>query len=220
MHEAADAIGGIDGAGTRDGGAGTRFAGAAAPRLRGMLHAAAFPAAVVAGLMLTAFSPTQAGRLAVAVYGLTCMALFGVSAAYHRSPPGSRRRELLARLDHVSIMLVIAGTYTPLAVLALHGRTRVTVLAIMWGATSVGALARLIWRPTWRRAPRWLMAALFLALGWTAVSCRNSCGVQASWRWRWYWPGASCTPSAPSSTRAGGPTRSRGGSASTRSSMR
>jgi len=144
-------------------------ANAAVPRLRGLLHAVAFPAAAAAGAVLTALGPTQQARLAAAVYSLTCMALFGVSAAYHRSPRASRRRSLLARLDHVSILLVIAGTYTPLAVLALHGRTRLSVLAVIWGGTAAGALARLIWRPSWPPAPRWLMTSLFAALGWTAV---------------------------------------------------
>jgi len=142
---------------------------AAAPRLRGLLHAAAFPAAVVAGIVLIALAPTQPARLAAAVYGVACMALFGVSATYHRSPPGSRRRGLLARLDHVTILLVIAGTYTPLALLALRGWTRLSVLAIVWAGASVGALARLIWRPAWRPAPRWLTTSLFIALGWAAV---------------------------------------------------
>jgi hemolysin III len=141
----------------------------AAPRLRGLLHAAAFPAAVIAGVTLTALGPTQPARLAAAVYSLCCMTLFGVSAAYHRSPHASRRRELLGRCDHVSILLVIAGTYTPLAVLALHGWTRLAVLVVIWTGTAAGALTRLIWRPTWRPAPRWLIASLFGALGWAAV---------------------------------------------------
>ena len=142
---------------------------AAVPKLRGLLHAGAFPAAAAAGAVLTALGPTQSARLAAAIYSLTCMALFGVSAAYHRSPRASRRRSVLARFDHVSILLVIAGTYTPLAVLALHGRTRLSVLAVIWGGTAAGALARLIWRPVWPPAPRWLMTSLFGALGWTAV---------------------------------------------------
>ena len=149
--------------GAGDGGA------AAVPRLRGLLHAGAFPAAAVAGLLLTALAPTRAGRLAVAVYSLTCMAMFGASASYHRSRLGSRRRRVLSRLDHVAILLVIAGTYTPLAVLALRGWTRLGILAIIWTATAIGAVARLSWQPTWRRPPRWLVASLFIALGWVAV---------------------------------------------------
>jgi hemolysin III len=135
-----------------------------------MLHAGAFPAATVGGGVLTALAPTQPARLAAAVYSVTCAALFGVSAAYHRSPPGSRRRGVLARLDHVSILLVIAGTYTPLAVLALRGWTRLSVLAVIWAGAAGGALARLIWRTAWRPAPRWLITSLFIALGWVAVS--------------------------------------------------
>ncbi len=142
---------------------------AAMPRLRGLLHAGAFPAAAVAGVVLIALAPTQPARLAAAVYSLACMALFGVSAAYHRSPHGSRRRELLGRFDHVSILLVIAGTYTPLAVLALHGWTRLGVLAVIWAGTLIGGGVRLIWRAAWRPAPRWLITTLFIALGWVAV---------------------------------------------------
>jgi hemolysin III len=134
-----------------------------------VLHAGAFPVAAVGGVTLTALGPTQPARLAAAVYSLAAMAMFGVSAAYHRSPPGSRRRALLSRFDHVSILLVIAGTYTPLAVLALHGWTRLSVLTVIWTGTVGGAVARLTWRPAWRPAPRWLVASLFIALGWVAA---------------------------------------------------
>jgi len=144
-------------------------ASAAVPRLRGLLHAGAVPAALAVGGVLVALAPTPPARIVAAVYSVTCVALFGVSAAYHRSPQGSWRRGVLARLDHVTILLLIAGTYTPLAALALHGRTARVVLAIVWIAATLGAIVRLIWRPGWRRAPRWLMTLLFIALGWVAV---------------------------------------------------
>lgn len=134
-----------------------------------MLHAGAFPVATAAGVTLVTLAPTWPATLAAAVYGVAAMALFGVSAAYHRSPLGSRRRGLLARLDHVSILLMIAGTYTPLVVLALRGRTRLSVLAVIWGGALAGILTRLIWRTTWRPAPRWLITSLFIALGWVAL---------------------------------------------------
>jgi hemolysin III len=146
-----------------------RPAGAVAPRLRGVLHAGAFPVAAAAAVVLVTLAPTWPARLSAAMYGVGAVALFGVSAAYHRSAIGSRRRELLARLDHVSILLMIAGTYTPLVVLALRGWTRLSVLAFIWGVAGAGMLARLIWRATWRPAPRWLITSLFLALGWVAL---------------------------------------------------
>jgi hemolysin III len=134
-----------------------------------VLHAGACPVAAAAGVVLVALAPTWPAGLAAAVYGMAGVALFGVSAAYHRSPLGSRRRGLLARLDHVSILLMIAGTYTPLAVLALGGWTRLSVLAVIWGGAVAGIVTRLIWRPTWRPAPRWLITSLFIALGWVAM---------------------------------------------------
>jgi hemolysin III len=157
-------------AGAVGAGAGTLGpAGAAAPRLRGVLHAGACPVAAAAGVVLVMLAPTWPARLAAAVYGVACVALFGVSAAYHRSPLGSRRRGLLARLDHVSILLMIAGTYTPLVVLALRGWIRLSVLGVIWGGAVAGIVARLIWRSTWRPAPRWLITLLFIALGWVAM---------------------------------------------------
>jgi hemolysin III len=165
-------VSGIAGGGEDAGAAGASACGpasAAAPRLRGVLHAAAFPVAAVAGAVLVTLAPTWPATLAAAVYSMGAVALFGVSAAYHRSPLGSRRRGLLARFDHVSILLLIAGTYTPLVVLGLRGVTRPCVLAVVWGAAAAGILVRLIWRTTWRPAPRWLMTLLFLALGWVAL---------------------------------------------------
>jgi hemolysin III len=144
-------------------------AGAVAPKLRGLLHAGTFPVAAAAGAVLVALAPTWPARLAAVVYSVAAMALFGVSAAYHRSPEGSRRRAVLARLDHVSILLMIGGTYTPLLVLALGGWIRLSVLAVIWGAAGAGILTRLIWRTTWKPAPRWLMTLLFAGISWVAV---------------------------------------------------
>jgi hemolysin III len=142
---------------------------AVVPKLRGLLHAGTFPAAAVAGAVLIAHAQTPSARLACAIYAVACAALFGVSAVYHRSPPGSRRKSVLARLDHVNILLVIAGTYTPLAVLALHGPTRVAILAVIWTVTAGGCLLRLAWRTSWRPLPGWICAVMFGGLGWIAV---------------------------------------------------
>ena len=209
-------------AGAAGAGAGAgETAGDAAPRLRGVLHAGAFPVAAAAGVVLVMLAPTWPARLAAAVYGVACVTLFGVSAAYHRSPLGSRRRSLLARLDHVSILLLIAGTYTPLVVLALRGWTRLSVFAVIWGGAAAGILVRLIWRPTWRPVPRWLITSLFITLGWVALfvlpQLLRGAGALVL---ALILAGGICTASVPSSTRGNGPTRHRGGSGSMRSSMR
>ena len=141
-------------------------------------HAGAFPVAAAAGDRPRRARPDRAGQASpppcTAWQPRPCS---GCPRPCRRSPLGSRRRARLARLDHMSILLLIAGTYTPLAVLALRGWTRLSVLAVIWGAAAAGILARLIWRPTWRPAPRWLITSLFIALGSGAVaSCRSCCG--------------------------------------------
>jgi hemolysin III len=189
------------------------------PKLRGLLHAGAFPVAVAAGAVLVALAPTWPARLAAAVYGLASAVLFGVSAAYHRSPLGSRRKAWLGRLDHMNILLLIASTYTPLRVLALRGWTRLSVLAVVWTGAAAGIVTKLIWRSAWRPAPRWVSTSLFIALGWVALfvlpQLLRSAGVLVL---ALILAGGSCTASVRSSTRGSGPIRHRGGSGSTRSS--
>jgi len=135
------------------------------PRLRGWIHLAAFPTAIIAGLILIATAPTLTGRLATAVYIATSAALFGISALYHRTNLPERATTRLKRLDHANIYLIIAGTYTPIATLALHGTARTALLTAIW----TGALAGVAFRTLWLAAPRWLYTVLYIALGWAAV---------------------------------------------------
>ncbi|WP_285662201.1 PAQR family membrane homeostasis protein TrhA [Actinorhabdospora filicis] len=137
----------------------------AKPRWRGALHALTFPAVLVAGLFLVALGPTVAARVSSAIYVLTSASLFGVSGWYHRATVRPRTGEALRRADHANIYLIIAGTYTPFAVLALSGGARILLLAIIWG----GAVAGVVFRVVWIGAPRWLYTSLYVALGWTAV---------------------------------------------------
>lgn len=136
------------------------------PRLRGALHAGAFPLALAAGGLLVALAPAGTARLGAVIYTITSALLFGVSAAYHRGRGPARLRDLLHRCDHANIYLIIAGTYTPLALLALHGGVRVVVLAVIWA----GAAAGVVFRVAWMHAPRWLYTALYLVLGWVALA--------------------------------------------------
>jgi hemolysin III len=135
------------------------------PRLRGWLHLGAFPAAILAGLALVATAPTLPGRLSAAVYVAASAALFGVSALYHRSRLSPRATTWLKRLDHANIYLIIAGTYTPIAILALEGAARATLLAVIW----TGAAAGVAFRTLWVGAPRRLYTGLYIVLGWVAV---------------------------------------------------
>ncbi|MBO0901624.1 hemolysin III family protein [Cellulomonas sp. zg-ZUI222] len=135
------------------------------PRLRGMIHAGVAPIALVASIALVALSPTSAARWSTAVFGVTAVLLFGTSAVYHRGTWSPRTAALLRRLDHTNIFLIIAGTYTPLAVLLLPPATARSLLLIVWSGAVVGMLARIFWLG----APRWVYVPIYLALGWVAV---------------------------------------------------
>ena len=135
------------------------------PRLRGWLHAATFPVVVITGVLLVATATNQDGRIASAVFVATAIGLFGTSALFHLGSWTPREHKLLRRLDHSNIYLLIAGTYTPLAVVGMPDRSGTTLLLIVW----TGAVLGLIFRLFWLSAPRWLYTALFIAIGWIAV---------------------------------------------------
>jgi hemolysin III len=135
------------------------------PRLRGWLHAAMVPAALIAGIVLICLARTPQAALACAVYSVTAWLLFATSAIYHRGTWGPLGEALLRRLDHANIFLIIAGTCTPLAVLLLPPGQRSVLLWIVWA----GALAGIAFRVLWVGAPRWLYTPCYLALGWAPV---------------------------------------------------
>lgn len=135
------------------------------PKLRGWLHAAMFPLAVTGGLVLIIMAPSVAVRLSAAIYTATAALLFGVSALYHRGRWSDSARTKLKRFDHANIFLIIAGTYTPFALLLLPARQAQVLLTLVW----VGALLGVAFRVLWIGAPRWLYVPIYLALGWAAV---------------------------------------------------
>ncbi|WUH94866.1 hemolysin III family protein [Streptomyces sp. NBC_00433] len=142
-----------------------RAAAVVKPRLRGWLHAGMFPLALAGGIVLIALSRSAAAMAACSVYAVSACLLFGTSAVYHRGNWGPRGEGVLRRLDHANIFLIIAGTYTPLAVLLLPGRQQVVLLSLVWS----GAVAGIAFRIWWIRAPRWLYTLCYIALGWAAV---------------------------------------------------
>jgi len=135
------------------------------PRLRGVLHEAAFAISLVTGTALVCLAEGGRERTAAAVYAVSVALLFGTSAAYHRGPWTGRSQQLMKRLDHSMIFILIAGTYTPFALLLLEGTARWTVLSLVWG----GALAGVVLRNAIRRPARWLFVGIYLLLGWVAL---------------------------------------------------
>jgi hemolysin III len=139
------------------------------PRLRGWIHLYCAYTALVAGSALVtvswALASTRAGHATLA-YTLAIVAMFAVSATYHRVPWGSTAaRNWMRRLDHSMIFVFIAGTYTPFALLDMPPSTGNQVLAIVWGGTLAGVALTLFWPD----APRWLGVALYLLMGWVAI---------------------------------------------------
>jgi hemolysin III len=135
------------------------------PRLRGVLHQYAFFVSLGFGALLVAGASGAGERAAAVVFAAALAAMFGVSALYHRLTWQPRARRWMRRLDHAAIYLLIAGTYTPFALLALSGAWRWTVLPIVWG----GALVALVFKLVWIDAPKWLDAAIGIALGWVGI---------------------------------------------------
>lgn len=132
------------------------------PRLRGWLHAATAPLTLAAGAVLVALSPDALTRAGSAVFALSALVLFTVSAIYHRGTWSPRAHAFLQRFDHSNIFLLIAGSCTPFALLLLEGTDRWAMLAVSWG----GALAGVLMKVLWVDHPRWLSAPVYIALGW------------------------------------------------------
>ena len=135
------------------------------PSWRGWIHAGTFPVAIAAGIVLIALAQGAPAKWSCAVFMATSLLLFGNSALYHRFDWGPRTKAVLKRIDHANILLLIAGTYTPIAVLALPTSKSILLLSLVWG----GAILGILFRVFWIDAPRWLYVALYLALGWAAV---------------------------------------------------
>ena len=135
------------------------------PTWRGWIHAATFPVAIIAGIVLIALAQGAPAKWSSAVFMGTSLMLFGNSALYHRFNWKPKTRAILKRIDHANILLLIAGTYTPIAVLALPTSQAVLLLSLVWS----GAILGILFRVFWIDAPRWLYVALYLVLGWAAV---------------------------------------------------
>jgi hemolysin III len=135
------------------------------PRLRGRLHQWGFLASIVTGTLLVALAPTGRARGAALVYAVSVSVLFGTSALYHRRNWSARRRSLMQRLDHAMILVLIAGSYTPVVVLMLPSSATRWTLELIWSGTAVGVALRLLWAPI----PRWAMIPPYLLVSSVAL---------------------------------------------------
>jgi hemolysin III len=137
----------------------------AKPLLRGVLHQGAFAVSLVVGSLLVAEARGTRQVVAAAAFAGSVAACFGASALYHRVTWQPHLRLWMRRVDHAGVYLMIAGTYTPVGLLALSGGWRVGVLGVVW----TGAAAAIVLKFVWVRAPKALAAGIAVALGWVAV---------------------------------------------------
>jgi hemolysin III len=135
------------------------------PSWRGLQHASMFPVALITGLALVATAPTSAGRVSSAIFATTALLLFGVSALLHRGPWSTRVEATLRRLHHANIYLIIAGTYTPFAVLALPQSSGKLLLSIVRRVRFFGVVLTVFWIGV----PRWLSTSLYVVVGCVVV---------------------------------------------------
>jgi hemolysin III len=133
----------------------------AKPRMRGVLHEYAFFVSLPIGLALILAASDGRARVAAIIYALAVSGLLGTSALYHRHNWGPKARRWMRRLDHSMIFVLIAGTYTPVALLALKGSLATTILIVLWA----GAVGGVVFKLVWIDAPKWLLALIYVVLG-------------------------------------------------------
>ncbi|MEN9805462.1 MAG: hypothetical protein RIS41_2309 [Actinomycetota bacterium] len=135
------------------------------PMLRGVFHRVAVVVAIPAFVVLIVMAPTAGARVASAIYALGILAMLGVSAVYHSGWLSERATRTFKRIDHSTILLAVTGSYTAVAVGALEGRSRVTLLVFVWTAAVVGMIIRM----RWLHGPRVVSATVYLVVGWSAL---------------------------------------------------
>lgn len=139
--------------------------GSPRPRLRGVSLGLGFFVAVPLGVALTLSADTAVARTAAVVFAANVVAMFGIGTLFHRLTWTPRAARQIGHLDHATIYGLIAGTYTPIALLVLHPGWRVPILATVWGVALLATVAKFVWR----RAPIWVTPVVAVALGWIAV---------------------------------------------------
>lgn len=135
------------------------------PRLRGVSHRYAAFVAVPAGLLLTVSAPSYRAAVGSLVYTASLVSLFSISTLYHQPTWQPHQRRWMRRLDHAAIFFLIAGTYTPICLLALPGAEGEHLLLTVWTGALLGVAQSLFWVT----APKILVTGLYILLGWAGV---------------------------------------------------
>jgi hemolysin III len=143
-----------------------RAGGRTQPLLRGWIHLCTVPLAVAAAVLLVSVAPNTTARLAATAYGLAVCALFTVSALYHRVRWYRAAHLRMRRLDHGTIFVMIAGTYTPVCLLALNGATSVVLLTVVWSVAGAGFVLCVAGIAERRRVAT---SSCYIGLGWIGV---------------------------------------------------
>jgi hemolysin III len=147
------------------------------PRLRGVLHEYGFFVSLVCGVALILAASGGKARLAATIYAVAVSGLLGTSALYHRVTWRPATRRWMRRLDHSMIFVLIAGTYTPVALLALKGSLANTILIVMWA----GALGGVVFKLLWIDAPKWLFATVYTALALVTAAVFGQLPASIGW---------------------------------------
>jgi hemolysin III len=137
----------------------------ARPLLRGVFHQVGFTVSLVVGTLLIVGADGARRHVAAAVFAGAVAFCFGASSLYHRITWTPRLRVWMRRVDHAGVYLLIAGTYTPVCLLVLTGEWRLVVLTIVWAVAGAAAILKFVWVD----APKWLSAAIGIALGWASL---------------------------------------------------
>jgi len=136
------------------------------PTWRGWIHTGVLPIVIAGGIVLIVLADGLVAKLASAVFFLTSFLLFGNSALYHRFNWKPKTKLALKRIDHANIFLLIAGSYTPITLLALPESKALVLMIAIWGSAALGIGFRVFWIS----APRWLYVPIYIAMGWGAIA--------------------------------------------------
>ncbi len=134
------------------------------PTWRGWIHTGVLPIVIAGGIVLIVLANGVPAKIASAVFFASSLLLFGNSALYHRFNWSPKVKITLKRIDHANIFILIAGSYTPITILALSQDKAVFLMSMIWGTAILGIAFRVFWI----NAPRWLYTPIYVLMGWGA----------------------------------------------------